>query len=185
VAIDLDPPRVLLCGSRHLQGGAWRAAVEAICDRLYARHGSELVLIEGGAPGADTFCGDWCDNHGFDDQHHRCHPVDWQRAKQELGKDWRRAGNDRNSVMRVAERPGLIVGVHPWFHYTSGGTSDMLLKGVLTGVPSWLVRTPDPNHGEWVQLRPYPQRRIDAAWASLAAAGWEPAQTSQPPPADA
>lgn len=183
--MPLDPPRVLVCSSRGLKGGAWRLTVDTICDRLLARYGDDLVLIHGGAPGGDTFVADWCDDHGLDEQHHRRHPVDWRRAKQELGKQWRRAGNDRNSHMRVTENPRLIVGLHPWFHYTSGGTSDMLLKGVLTGVPSWLITTPDADRGEWVQLRKYPQERIDIAWGSLAAAGWEPARTGPAPLADA
>lgn len=180
--ITLAVPRVLICAARHLKGPAWRMTVETICGRLYDQYGRELVFIHGGPPGGDTMCATWCDDHDFDEEHHRSHPVDWRRAKAELGKNWKRAGNDRNTHMLLTEQPRLIIGVHPWFHYATGGTSDMLLKGVLTGVPSWLVREPNPNRGEWVSVKPYLRvvdrnnqpYRVNTALASLVKAGWTP-----------
>jgi hypothetical protein len=48
VAFELLDPRVLVCGSRRWP---WRGTVEAVLDRLAARHGEQLVVIEGGARG--------------------------------------------------------------------------------------------------------------------------------------
>lgn len=48
VAVELSDPRVLVCGSRRWP---WPGTVEAVLDRLAARHGEQLVVIEGAARG--------------------------------------------------------------------------------------------------------------------------------------
>ncbi|MEV7068956.1 SLOG family protein [Streptomyces collinus] len=75
--LELAEGRVLICGSRRWP---WPSAVEAVLDRLLARYGDRLVVIEGSATGADAAACTWCCRHGLDADRHRCHPVDWAAA---------------------------------------------------------------------------------------------------------
>ncbi|WP_372504369.1 SLOG family protein [Streptomyces murinus] len=49
---ELGEPRVLVCGSRRWP---WTHAVETVLDRLIARYGQDLVVIEGGRQTRDRF----------------------------------------------------------------------------------------------------------------------------------
>src|SRR6266480_4856015 len=71
VAFELSDPRVLICGSRHWP---WPGTVAAVLDRLAARYGERLVVIEGAARGADHAAHQWCERHGLSGDRHRCHP---------------------------------------------------------------------------------------------------------------
>ncbi|MFE7243715.1 SLOG family protein [Streptomyces sp. NPDC057580] len=81
--------RVLVCGSRRWP---WPESVEAVLDRLAARHGDQLVVIEGAATGADAAAHKWCLSKGLGPDRHRCHPVDWAAERRARPKDWRLAG---------------------------------------------------------------------------------------------
>ncbi|WP_329431004.1 DUF2493 domain-containing protein (plasmid) [Streptosporangium sp. NBC_01495] len=152
----LTDPRVLICGSR---SWPWPTTVTAILDRLLRRYGDSLIVIEGAARGADTAAHSWCLAQGLNDgQRHRCFPVDWAAQRRARPTDWRLAGPERNTRM-LEERPQLIVACHNAFDPASGGTSDMALRGVLAGVPTWLVSGPDPSRGRWVSLQEFPQKR--------------------------
>jgi YspA, cpYpsA-related SLOG family len=78
VAFKLSDPRILVCGSRRWP---WPGTVEAVLDRLAARHGEQLVVIEGAAKGADQAAHLWCEQHGLPEDRHRCHPVDWRAER--------------------------------------------------------------------------------------------------------
>ncbi|WP_420823322.1 SLOG family protein [Streptomyces fulvoviolaceus] len=77
-----------MCGSRHWP---WPATVEAVLDRLAARHHDRLVVIEGAATGADRAAHLWCRAHGLGADRHRCHPVDWEAERHTRPTQWRSA----------------------------------------------------------------------------------------------
>jgi YspA, cpYpsA-related SLOG family len=156
VAFELSDPRVLLCGSR---SWPWPATVETVLDRLAARHGEQLVVIEGAANGADHAAHLWCDRYGLPGDRHRCHPIDWRAERQARPRYWRSAGPERNSRMLLQDRPGLIICFHDHFDPASGGTSDMALRGLLRDIPVWLVPGEDPAVGRWLSLDLFPHQR--------------------------
>ncbi|UNR56314.1 DUF2493 domain-containing protein [Streptomyces sp. A10(2020)] len=161
---ELSVPRVLVCGSRHWP---WPAAVERALDRLSARYGDRLVIIEGAASGADRAAHDWCDARGLETDRHRCFPVDWQAERRARPKDWRAAGPERNTRMLLEEHPRLIVAFHDQFDPGSGGTSDMCLRGLLKDVPVWLVHGENPQAGAWLRLSAFPEKRADKVRSEL------------------
>ncbi|MFJ6897433.1 hypothetical protein [Streptomyces hokutonensis] len=59
----------------------------------------------------------------------------------------------------LTEKPRLIVAFHGRFAPEVGGTSDMCLRGLLTGVPVWLVPGQSLAVGRWLRLEEFPQRR--------------------------
>ncbi|GGS84744.1 hypothetical protein GCM10010156_49230 [Planobispora rosea] len=160
----LEKPRVLICGSRYWR---WPHAVQAVCERLQARYGEALILIEGAAAGADRACHDWCQTRGWDTWRHRCFPVDWAAEKAARPREYKVAGHERNIRMLAEADPRLIIAFHEDLAYQRGGTSDMILRGLLTGVPVWLVPGPDPARGRWLHpqehLPRFPRRRVTAA----------------------
>ncbi len=160
----LDDPRVLVTGSR-----AWpaRATVHDVLDRLLDRYGERLVVIEGRARGADMAAHDWCERRRLGPERHRCYPVDWPAEQRRRPDGWRQAGHDRNTRMLLLERPRLVVAFHHRFDVGAGGTSDMCLKGLLAGLPVWLVAGPDPLEGHWLRLDLFPGRRVARARQSL------------------
>lgn len=166
---EIDNWTVLICGSRFY---LWPRVIFAVLNRLHARHEDRLVVVEGYARGADATAHAWCLGRRFDDTRHRCYPVDWVAERKALGAKmlWK-AGHDRNTRMLASERPRLVVAFHEQFSKERGGTSDMCLKGVLAGVPTWLVPVENPNLGEWVDLEGYPEKRIRQACCELETAG--------------
>jgi hypothetical protein len=171
VGFELGEPRVLICGSRRWP---WPTAVELVLDRLLARHGERLVVIEGSAAGADAAAHAWCQQHGLGSERHRCYPVDWRAERLARPADWRLAGPERNTRMLLAERPRLIIAFHDHFSPTSGGTSDMSLRGLLRQVPVWLVPGPDLRVGAWLRTSMFSAARQRRLQAELETAGGEP-----------
>jgi hypothetical protein len=162
VTLRLDPPRVLVCGSRRYP---YPSAVETVLERLHATYGGDLVVIEGYATGADTYAHDWCRRHGLDPDRHRCYPVNWAAEKRDRPKRWRLAGPERNVRMLVKEDPRLVVGFHdhldPYLEH--GGTAHMLGLALVAEVPAWHVPEDDPDGGRWLR----PEMLRPARWAEL------------------
>ena len=163
-AFELSDPRVLVCGSRRWP---WPGTVEVALDRLAARHGRQLVVIEGAARGADHAAHLWCERHGLPEDRHRCHPVDWRAERRARPRLWRLAGLERNTRMLLEDRPQLIICFHDHFDPASGGTSDMALRGLLRRVPVWLVPGEDPAIGRWLSLELFPRQRVSRARREL------------------
>lgn len=147
---------VLITGSRHWP---WPKTVWGVLDRLLARHGDRLVVVEGDATGADQAAHQWCLNQSLSPERHRCYPVDWKAARGSGRDDWWRAGTERNTKMLVTEKPNLITGFHDSLDVKRGGTSDMILRGLTVGVPAWLVPGYHPMQGRWVDLAEFPDNR--------------------------
>lgn len=111
--------KVLVCGDRHY---ADRAAVFATLDDLNGRDGISLV-IEGEAPGADTFGREWGEVHNVPIARF---PADWD-------KYGRAAGPIRNRQMLVEGQPDLVVYFHDDLAH-SKGTADMVRQAMKAGV---------------------------------------------------
>jgi hypothetical protein len=109
VKFELSNPRVLVCGSRRWP---WPGTVEAVLDRLAARHGKRLVVIEGAARGADHAAHLWCQCHSLPEDRHRCHPVDWRAERHARPRQWRLADPERNTRMLLLDRSRLIICFH-------------------------------------------------------------------------
>lgn len=103
-----EPPlRVLVCGGRHYYD---EQRVTSILNALHAAH-PEMVVIEGGAMGADWLARRWAIERGVP---HETYPADWQRQG-------RSAGPLRNAQMLREGRPDVVVA------FPGGaGTLDML-----------------------------------------------------------
>jgi hypothetical protein len=156
-----------VCGSRRWP---WPHTVEAVLDRLTARYGQGLVVIEGAATGADRAAHDWCCRHDLGEDRHRCYPVDWAAEKRSRPDRWRMAGPERNTRMLLNEQPRLVIAFHDHFTPASGGTSDMALRAVLTQVPVWLVPGPDVTVGTWMRPGIFPADRSRRVTTELRAA---------------
>jgi hypothetical protein len=164
MAFELSDPRVLICGSRRWP---WPATVGAVLDRLAARHGEQLVVIEGAARGADHAAHLWCERHGLPEDRHRCHPVDWGTERRARPQQWRLAGPERDTRMLLQDRPRLVICFHDHFDPATGGTSDMALRSLLREVPAWLVPGQDPAAGSWLFLELFPRHRVRRARREL------------------
>ncbi len=75
--------------------------------------------------------------------------------------DWRLAGPERNTLMLIDERPRLIVAFQDRFDPAAGGTFDMCLRGLLAGVPVWLVTAANPQVGRWLSQDEFPSNRTN------------------------
>ncbi|MFE1936288.1 SLOG family protein [Streptomyces sp. NPDC059474] len=64
--------RVLICGSRRWP---WPDTITTPLDRAAARHGNDLVVIEGAGTGAASAAHHWCTHHDLPAWRHRCHPL--------------------------------------------------------------------------------------------------------------
>lgn len=110
--------RILVCGGRDFDDATaiWRAL-----DALHARRGITLI-IEGGAPGADTHARGWAAEMGIDV---RTFYADW-------GAYGRRAGPLRNARMLDEGRPDGVVA------FPGGrGTADMIRQAKTAGLKVW------------------------------------------------
>jgi aspartokinase-like uncharacterized kinase len=122
--------RVLVCGGRDFYD---QAAVFSALDDLEAKHG-ELVVIQGGASGADLVARNWCFRHQSRVRMIN-EPADWKAHG-------RAAGPIRNSLMLTEHKPDLVLA------FPGGrGTADMVRKAEAAGVP--VVKSlPSTTEGE-------------------------------------
>lgn len=110
--------RVLVCGGRDFYD---QNAVFSALDDLEAKHG-ELVVIQGGAPGADLVARNWCYQHKSRVRMIN-EPADWKAHG-------RAAGPIRNSLMLSEHKPDVVLA------FPGGrGTADMVRKAEAAGVP--------------------------------------------------
>lgn len=86
--------RLLVCGGRDYSNAK---NVHAVLDRVHAKH-PELIVIAGGAPGADTWAVHWAEVRGV---HYAEVPAHWDTYK-------KKAGYLRNAAM-LALQPQACV----------------------------------------------------------------------------
>ena len=118
--------RVLVCGSRDYSN---EMRVRTVLDWYFSKHGEELIVIEGGAPGADTFAMSWAADKGVDLFHF---PAKWDVYQ-------KRAGFIRNKRMLEVGRPDLVVAFFTDPSNPSRGTSMMLDIATRAGVRTKIV----------------------------------------------
>lgn len=104
--------RVLVCGSRDYVD---RQKVRGVLNQLRAKHGARLLIISGGATGADELAREWAVATKTD------HFILYARWDTE-GKA---AGPIRNKRMLTLGKPHLVVAFSKNFA-TSRGTSNMI-----------------------------------------------------------
>lgn len=105
------PHKILVCGSKDYPD---REEVYRVLDAYHARIGSDMMIISGGATGADEYAREWAVAHRVD------HSIKYAKWDQE-GKA---AGPFRNRRM-AAKRPKLVLAFSRDFD-KSRGTSDMI-----------------------------------------------------------
>jgi len=108
--------RILVCGGREWQDGAW-------ITKVLAQHDKDTVVIEGAARGADRLAGLAADQLGFAKE---VYPADWT-------KHGKRAGYLRNTQMLVEGKPDLVYAFHSNIA-TSKGTAMMVRIAAEAGV---------------------------------------------------
>lgn len=102
---------VLVCGGRDYDD---RDKVYHVLDAYYGRIGPTLLILNGGAPGADTLAREWAVDRRVD---HMTLYAKWQV----FGKS---AGPIRNRRM-AKRKPRLVLAFHPNLD-ESRGTADMV-----------------------------------------------------------
>lgn len=128
--------RVLVCGDRD-----WtkRHVVDLVLGGLYALHHKNpdpLVVIDGGARGADTLACEWAQGAVAYDASvgHEHYPAKWD----EHGKA---AGPIRNQQMLDEGKPDVVFAFHDDLA-ASKGTADMVRRAKKAGVPVYVVSRP-------------------------------------------
>lgn len=117
--------RVLVTGSR-----SWREmdTVTTALDWVAGRSQDPVVLVAGGAKGADTMAESWARNRGFSVEIHR---PDWSTG--------RAAGIRRNEAMLDAGADLVVA----FWDGESRGTSHCISKARERGMKVWIV---SPQH---------------------------------------
>jgi hypothetical protein len=119
--------RILVCGSRNYP-------VDHVLPALlesYWRAVDSMVLIEGGAPGADRHAKEWA----------RCHGVPVWEYKAEWSEHGRAAGPIRNERMLGEGRPDLVLAFVNKPLLESRGTADMVRRARDAGVPTYVIES--------------------------------------------
>lgn len=142
---DLDI-RALICGSRNwTDRGPIEAIVLGLMEQAIGSFG-RLVLIEGCAPGADSFaCQMWDgrpgDHGGVRGTHdhliHEHYPAEWERYRP-AGGGKNPAGAIRNRRMLAEGRPQVVFAFTDDLA-TSKGTKDMVTIAKAAGVPVYVI----------------------------------------------
>jgi hypothetical protein len=118
--------RVLICGSRKWTDDK---IIYSILEGLTLREGP-IVLISGGAAGADSFAAQWAYANGIQ---HEEYLAEWELS----GKA---AGPIRNQHMLEDGKPDIVIGFPT---AESIGTYDMLRRSAKAGVPTFRVEKYD------------------------------------------
>lgn len=142
-----DNYRVLVTGSRKFDSKevVWHAL--SLTEALLTPR-TPLVVIEGGAKGADALAASWVEHQGL--HHVRMGTVGqfpfpnartrqlWKfRVDETIDGPWPGAGIERNTRMIQIGEPDLVLAFKDGFDYTlhSGGTENCVLQAKMAGIP--------------------------------------------------
>lgn len=128
----IDTRRVLVCGSRHWED-VW--IVQSTLEGLYWRHKREnrgpMIVIEGGAIGADFMAASWAN-----------YKTDLEVVLEEYPADWntygKAAGPIRNKQMLDEGKPTLVVAFTDNLE-ESKGTNNMVTQAKKAGIPVYVI----------------------------------------------
>ncbi len=125
--------RVLVSGSRDWQEAF---AIWTFLDGLEAREdlaGEPLIVIQGGAKGADRVAAEWT----WVRSDHSNHPE----FKADWNKHGKAAGPIRNQQMLDEGKPDLVLAFKDNFNWKldKGGTEDMVKRAKAAGVPTYVI----------------------------------------------
>lgn len=140
------PTRIIITGSR-----SWYCPglAEIIVNRLIARHGPDLVIVHGEAPGVDQSFAEAAEELGVDVEPHPARWDDLYAPGAIVRRDARgmpynaSAGPRRNSIM-VAAGAGLCLALHRDIA-SSKGTKDCARQAIGARIPTWLVDSDEAN----------------------------------------
>ena len=121
----MSEQRILVCGSR-----TW-SDMEALRTVLDPRPDDGVVLIHGGARGADRLAGEYAAGRGWPVE---VYPADWNRH----GKA---AGPIRNKQMLDEGHPTEVIAFTDKPLYESRGTADMVRRATRAGIPVFVSET--------------------------------------------
>lgn len=111
--------KVLVCGDRHYKD---RDKVFHVLDVFHAKIGPSMMIISGGAEGADEFAREWAVSRKVD---HQIYYAKWALFH-------KAAGPIRNRRM-AKKKPRLVIAFHPNLD-ESKGTRDMVNLATDRGV---------------------------------------------------
>lgn len=147
-----SPSRVLICGSRRWP---WPDTITTLLDRAAARHGNDLVIIEGAGTGAASAAHHWCTDHELPAWRHRCYPLTPASDRRTRTRCWSEAERNQR-MLHDEEGPRLVIAFHENFHsHHTGSTTDMCSRALAHQIPVWLVPTADPDKGLWLNPSHY------------------------------
>lgn len=113
-----DGLSLLVCGGRAYSD---RNELSAALTRIHRRRGI-VVVIHGGASGADALAKEWAQRHGINTIGY---PADW-------AKHGKAAGPIRNAFMLEHAKPDAVMA------FDGGrGTADMVKRAKGAGIPVW------------------------------------------------
>lgn len=121
--------RILVCGARDwIDARIINDIIEGVHFNVLMNYGV-LVVIEGGAPGADQLAGKIADSDTR--IKHECYPANWKRFG-------RAAGPIRNQQMLDEGQPDVVYAFHDNI-YESKGTKDMVNRAKKAGIPVYII----------------------------------------------
>ena len=138
--------RVIVTGSR-----SWYcpALAELVVGRLIARHGPDLVIIHGAAPGVDQAFSDAAEEMGVMVEPH---PAQWAEIhhpravvrRDRNGIPYDSAAGPRRNEAMVRMGAGLCLAVHRNIR-SSKGTRDCARQAIAAAIPTWLIDSDEAN----------------------------------------
>ncbi len=112
--------KILVCGGRDYKNHSHLTQVLSDAVAEYVSQGEEVIVIHGGASGADDMAGLWAKVNDFTVWEF---PANWR-------EHGRAAGPIRNSEMLTSGMPDIVIA------FPGGrGTADMISKAEKAGVP--------------------------------------------------
>lgn len=121
--------RVLVCGSRDFTDRRIVYTVLVGMTYFSFKSDSPVVVIEGGALGADRFAAEWAEG-----SNHLRFPADWT-------KHGKAAGPIRNQTMLDEGKPDIVVAFVNKPLAESRGTADMVRRARKAGVPTYVIES--------------------------------------------
>lgn len=133
--------KVLVCGARDYTQAK---TIFAWLDGLYAAYGDSLIIINGGAKGADSFAREWAQDRmshltSLNGNNLITVKADWDKHN-------KGAGPIRNQKMLDDHNPDLVLAFKNGFDWEmkKGGTEDMVKRSMDANIPAYVIQKAEP-----------------------------------------